>query len=127
MTKYENFSGQQTPSIVDTEYYRCNFSQPQPVPYRDGLLYGLRIFPGDDTPRTFIECNLSNCEFPPGSNIISCNTAVVSRNQVLESEDVDVDGRPITRPTREGDVFVGYYDENGNLIRPPFAGRNGRN
>lgn len=117
MTRGQNFSGQRTPSVIDVEYYRCSFFQPQPVFYRDSLACGVRIFPDDDTPRTFIECNLVNCEFPPGSHIISCNTAVVSRNQVLEEEEVTVDGRAVARVAREGDVFHGHYDEDGTLVR----------
>ena len=42
------------------EYYRCNFSRYQPV--LDGATFkGHRLFPGDNTPRTFRSCNLINC------------------------------------------------------------------
>ena len=118
MTRNKNFSGQQTPSIVDDTYYHCNFTQPQPVFYRDGNAYGVRLFPGDDTPRNFIECNLTNCALPPGSTVEGCNRAVVSRHQPIETEDIVVDGRTVTRTTREGDIVHGYYDEDGNLVRP---------
>jgi len=118
MTKNKNFSGQSTPSIVDDSYYRCNFSQPQPVFYRDGLAHGVRLFPGDDTLRVFISCNLSNCEVPPGSTVEDCNTAVVSKNQPIQTEDVEVDGRVVTRIVKEGNIVHGHYDEDGNLIRP---------
>ena len=119
MTKHKNFSGQRTPSIVDDTYYHCNFTQPQPVFYRDGLAYGVRLFPGDDTPRAFIQCNLTNCEVPPGSTVEQCNTAIVSRNVAVETEDIVVDGRTVTRTTKEGSIVHGHYDESsGELVRP---------
>lgn len=119
MTKGKNFSGQSTPSIVDDTYYRCNFAQPQPVFYRDGSAHGVQLFPGDDTPRTFIECNLTNCLVPPGSTVEDCNTAVVSRNIATITEEVEVDGRIVTRAIKEGNVMHGHYDEStGYLVRP---------
>ena len=118
MTKNKNFSGQSIPSVVDDTYYRCNFSQPQPVVYRDGSAHGVQLFPGDNTPRTFIECNLSNCKVPPGSTVENCNTAVVSKHQPVETEEVVVDGRVVVRTTKEDNIVHGYYDETGTLIRP---------
>lgn len=118
MTSSKNFSGQSTPSIIDDTYYHCNFSQPQPVFYQDDSAHGVRLFPGDDTPRSFLQCNLTNCEVPPGSTVEECNTAVVSRNQPIETEEVAVDGRTVTRPTKEGNTMHGHYDEDGNLVRP---------
>ena len=53
-----NYSGQLTPSDIQDVYENSNFTQP---------LAHTRIFPGDDTPRTFIRCNLKNCDLPPGS------------------------------------------------------------
>ena len=79
MTKNKNFSKGTTPRIIDTEYVFCNFMQPQPT-LVDGKWQGTRIFPGDDTPRTFRSCNLVNCEVPPGSTVIDCNTAIVQRD-----------------------------------------------
>lgn len=58
MTERRNFSFEQTPSIIDTEYVDCNFTQ---------AVAHTRLFPGDDTPRTFIDCNLKNCDLGPGS------------------------------------------------------------
>ncbi|KPL13116.1 hypothetical protein AMJ85_00215 [candidate division BRC1 bacterium SM23_51] len=119
MTKHKNFSGQSTPSIVDVVYYSCNLAQPQPVFNRDGSAKGVRLFPGDDTPRTFIQCNLTNCEVPPGSTVEECNTSVVSRNVAIETEEVVVDERTVTRTTKEGDIVHGHYDESsGKLVRP---------
>ena len=79
MTKKENFFGQATPNIIDTEYERCNFGQPQPVGSGDGVYIGVRIFPDNDTPRTFIQCQLQNAEVPPGSTVIDCNTSIVQK------------------------------------------------
>lgn len=118
MTKNKNFSGQSIPSIVDDTYYQCNFSQPQPVFHQDGTAHGVRLFPEDDTPRVFIECNLSNCEVPPGSTVESCNTAVVSKHQPVKTEEVVVDGRVVVRTTKEDNIVHGHYDDAGNLVRP---------
>ena len=92
MTEKKNFSGQTTPSIVDTEYHDCNFSQKDPVDSGGGVFVGVRIFPGDDTPRKFVDCNLSNAEPPPGSTLVKCNTTLIQRRFVYATEDIVVDG-----------------------------------
>lgn len=92
MTRRKNFGGQATPSIIDGEYERCNFMHPQPIDSGSGVFVGVRLFPGDDTPRTFINCNLTNSEVPPGSTVTGCNTAIVQRNQFSRSERVTIDG-----------------------------------
>jgi hypothetical protein len=51
---------------VDTEYFQCNFMRTQPDE-SGAQPVGHRLFPGDDTPRIFRECNLVNCEPPPNS------------------------------------------------------------
>ena len=72
MVKHELFTNQDTPSIIDMEYYQCNFGHTDPV--FDGSTWkGNRLFPGDKTPRTFKNCNLINCEPPPGSTVVKCN------------------------------------------------------
>lgn len=86
----KNFSGQATSSITDTEYSRCNFAQVLPDP---NLPNRVRIFPGDDTPRTFFRCNLVNCQVPSGSIIIKCNTSIVVPNALIGSITVTVDGQ----------------------------------
>lgn len=90
MTERKNFSGQSTPSIIDTEYRQCNFSQTLLDPNVPGRI---RLFPGDDTPRTFIRCNLVNCEVPPGSTVVKCNTSIVAHNLLIGSITVTVDGK----------------------------------
>ena len=90
VTERKNFSGQATPSIIDTEYQRCNFAQVLPDP---NLPNRVRLFPGDDTPRTFFRCNLVNCEVPPGSTVTKCNTSIVAPNMLIGSITVTVDGK----------------------------------
>ena len=75
---------------VDTEYQRCNFSRSQPD--LGPPVVGVRLFPGDDTPRTFIDCNLFNCETPPGSTIINCNTWIVETGIPGPTDTLEVDG-----------------------------------
>jgi len=87
MTKNKNFSGQETPSIIDTEYESCNFSQPVP---------GTQLFPGDDTPRIFIDCNLVNALPPAGSTVRRCNTTQVRRSLEVGEEVVRVGDRDAT-------------------------------
>lgn len=95
MTKGKNFSGQVTPSTIDTEYESCNFTQEQPVGV-GGNMQGVRLFPGDDTPRTFTRCNMTNCEPPPGSAVTDCNLTVVERNLPgAASETLTIDGESL--------------------------------
>ncbi len=92
----KNFSAQSTPSVIDIVYLRCNFSQTLPDPNVVGdpnEPAKVRIFPGDDTPRLFIECNLVNCELPPGSTVVKCNTSIIVPNTLLGSITVTVDGQ----------------------------------
>ena len=95
MTRMKNFSNQQTPSIIDTEYERCNFFQDQPVDSGGGVMVGVRLFPGDNTPRVFRECNLVNCEVPPGSTVDGGNTAIIVRSVVASTDTIIIDGQSI--------------------------------
>ena len=87
----KNFSGQQTPSVIAAEYRGCNFSQPKP----ESGPVGVRLFPGDDTPRTFIECNLVNACPPPGSTLVNCNTTLRESQVEVGTETVEVGGREV--------------------------------
>ena len=93
-TRNKSFAGQLTPRIIDTEYNQCNFMQPQPVDDPSGKV-GVRIFPGDNTPRTFIDCNLVNVEVPPGSTIQGGNIAIIARNVVTSTEEIVIGGESI--------------------------------
>lgn len=119
MTEKNNFSNQDTPPIVDTEYRNCNFSHTSAV--QDGSNWkGHRLFPGDDTPRTFIHCNLINCEPPPGSTLVKCNCAII-RPEVSDftDEPIEIDGETITVNHYKRIVY-GKYTESGYeyLISP---------
>jgi hypothetical protein len=96
MITEKNFFGETDPDVGgETEFTNCNFAHPQPV--LDGADYiGVRVFPGDDTPRTFTRCNLVNCEVPPGSTMTKCNRAIVRRNVVTNSEDIVIGAETIT-------------------------------
>ena len=118
MTEGKRFTGQVTPSIVDTEYRNCNFSQPAPVDGTGeaaGRMRGVRLFPGDDTPRTFIDCNLLNCEVPPGSTVIGGLTAVVERITTAELVNVDgleLRGESVSHRVHGKWTAVGYVDRH---------------
>ncbi|HUV64433.1 MAG TPA: hypothetical protein VMW24_11085, partial [Sedimentisphaerales bacterium] len=92
MIEHKNYSGNPDPDVGgETEFFRCNFTQPEPV--LDGADYvGVRLFPGDDTPRTFERCNLVNCEVPPGSTMTKCNTTIRRSLVVSTTDEIEVDG-----------------------------------
>ena len=112
MIQNKNFSGEVTPRIVDLYYLSCNFKQPQPF-NEIVLKSGIRIFPGDDMPRTFINCNLINCEVPPGSTVTNCNTAIIEYGVVSSSEDIIIDGVVIATEETKFNRVHGRY---GNYI-----------
>lgn len=91
MTAGKNFSGQPTPSIIDTEYRWCNFSQPAPISV-GGKKRGVRLFPGDDTPRTFVNCGMTNAEPPPGSTVTNCLTCIKEHAKVTSADTITIDG-----------------------------------
>ena len=91
MIKQKNFSGEVTPRLIDTEYDASNFCQPQPI-LVDGKMVGVRLFPGDDTPRKISNSNLINCELPPGSEAINCNEAIIEFGLISASDDIIIDG-----------------------------------
>jgi|GEM_PF-6888936 len=108
-----NFSGQVTPTIVAEIYEGCNFCQPAPRRDKDGEVIGVRLFPGDDRPRRFVRCNLVNCEPPPGSELIDCNTTL------CEPIDLETDaGKPIDE---KGHRVYGRLDTKTNeYVRYPI-------
>ena len=112
MISNKNFSRQTNPDVGgETVFERCNFCQPAPVASGDDWV-GTRLFPGDDTPRTFTECNLVNCEVPPGSTITKCNVMVIRRGVVVSSEDIEVAGQVITVDTK-ADICYGRQTAAG--------------
>lgn len=111
MTQGRNFSNQATPTVVDTEYRDCNFAQSAPVWNESVQAWrGVRLFPGDDTPRTFIDCNLTNCEPPPGSTFRSCT--IVRRDVLTSSEVITIDGVDFASNSYSH-IVVGRYLSDG--------------
>lgn len=108
MTERKNFSGQPTPSIIDTEYRWCNFSQPAPIDVA-GKKRGVRLFPGDDTPRTFANCNMMNAEPPTGSTVTSCLTCIKERGVAASTDTITIDGVSET-VDHHSDLVYGRFD-----------------
>ena len=108
MTNKKNFSNQETPSIIDDSYCKCNFCQRDFVPIQvNDVWEGRRIFPGDDTPKHFDDCNLINCEVPPGSIVEpNCNTRLVEYDVVVDTIEVEIDGETIIEDVLENIVRV---------------------
>lgn len=99
MTKGKNFSNQVTPEIEDTEYQDCNFMQNDCIEVA-GKKQGVRIFPSDNTPRTFIDCNMTNCEPPPGSIVKKSNGnitggTIIERMVIVTTDTIEIDGEII--------------------------------
>lgn len=122
MTKGKNFSGQLTPSIIDTHYERCNFSHYNCID-DGGQKKGVRIFPGDDTPRTFENCNLVNVEVPPGSACIKCNRTIRENNLVANINTITIDGFDIEVKEYENRIYGkatdSGYDYFSSIIKIP--------
>lgn len=77
-----NYSGRQAPPVDEQveSYIECNFSQL--VAAETAITHkkvGVKMFPASrGTPRTFIRCNLMNCDMPAGSIVEDCNTAITT-------------------------------------------------
>lgn len=94
MVERKNFNGLIIPSApydVETEFFQCNFSQPAPDTSGANPV-GIRLWPGDDTPRTFIRCNMMNCEPPPGSTVTKCLTCLKTVGMLGTLETIEIDG-----------------------------------
>lgn len=111
----KNYRDQLTPSDIDAEYKDCVFVQSQPIEV-NGLMVGVRIFPNDDTPRTFTNCNMVNCEPPPNSTIVKCNTTIVVRGVTVVTDTIELEGETL-EVTKLCDYIHGRYDaENGEYV-----------
>lgn len=109
MISNKNFSGIDPAALpLDAEYERCNFSRAQAD--LGPPIVGIRLFPGDDTPRTFIQCNLVNCEPPPGSTLIRCNTALIEDGVLVETDTVLINGVVVATNNRTGKRIHGRYN-----------------
>ena len=89
------------PPTLDTEYKGCSFFFDAPAA---GPI-GNRIFPGDDTPRTFVECNLVNAIPPPGSTLTKCNTTLTEHGNVIGQDSITVGGETISRDITETVIY----------------------
>lgn len=110
MIRGKSFIEQVTPKLVALEYRECNFRFHQPIEV-DGKKVGIRMFPGDDTPRTFIDCNLVNRELPPGSTVQGGITAIIEHDVVMDTQEVMIDGELITTYDKSKFVY-GHYDRD---------------
>jgi hypothetical protein len=93
-----------------------------PADATEGAALGVRLFPGDDTPRTFIDCNLLNCEPPPGSIVQTCNTKLVRKSvpsATKEDDVVVVDGVEISRTTYHDYIALGRWTPSGYEYEVP--------
>ena len=110
MIKQKNFSNVDPSSLpADTVYEQCNFVQT--VPDTSGAdPKGVRLWPGDDTPRTFINCNLVNCEPPPGSICTSCNHSINKYNVFSHVDEVWVDNVLVHSEDKHNMEMYGRYN-----------------
>lgn len=106
------------PVLLDRTFQRCNFTHKIPVDVA-GKKRGVRLFPGDDRPHTFTECNLCNCEPPPGSTVTGCLTVV--KEFALESgtERITVDGQSIPLVHHIDRIHGGFDPATGGYIDKP--------
>lgn len=115
MIRRKNFTNTDPAALpADTEYEECNFARASAIG-TDGSRTGVRLWPGDDTPRTFTRCNLVNCEVPPGSTVTDCNTALTTR--VEEIDQIEVDGFDLNI-VYERAFWHGRYMPDGTIERP---------
>jgi hypothetical protein len=106
----KNFSNWDVTTIpVDTEYEQCNFSQR--VPVAGAQPTGVRLFPGDDTPRIFRNCNLINCEPPPGSTLVDCNTSISEYDVFSHADEIAVDSVVVSSEDKHNQVIHGRINQ----------------
>lgn len=99
---------------ADDEYELCNFTQR--VPDTSGANpKGVRLWPGDDTPRTFRNCNLTNCEVPPGSTIIDSNTDIIVFDIVSHTDDIVIDSVVVDSTTYHNYAHHGRFNPETGL------------
>lgn len=109
MVEGKNFSNQIVPRTVDIEYRDCNFSHSNCLTVL-GQKVGVRIFPDDDTPRTFIDCNMTNCEPPPESSMINSYSTITERMVISNTDIVQIDTEQI-EVHYYVDRIYGHYHE----------------
>lgn len=118
MVKGKNFSGMTTPPApydAETEFQRCNFTQPAPD-MGGANPVGVRLWPGDDTPRSFTSCNMLNCEPPPGSTVVDCLRAIKSFGLPGTVDTVEVDGVLVHAHQNRFNRVHGRREPDGSYI-----------
>jgi len=98
-----NFSGQVSPPKAD-KYIACNLGQPD-CRREAGKPKGIRLWPNDDTPRSFERCRLTNCELPPGSTTVGCRQAILEKKVLKDTDTIKIDGEEITTENYERRVY----------------------
>lgn len=117
MIQRANYTGNPNPDVGgETEFFNCNFGQPAPV-LEGSLRRGVRLFPGDDTPRTFTDCALVNCEPPPGSTVVGGNTCIKEYYLETDTETITVDGEVLTIQ-HHVDLVYGRWTPEGYEDKP---------
>lgn len=119
MIEEGNFIGNADPDVGgETEFLHCNFAQR--VPVDNGNMEGVRLFPSvsDGSAYVFTECNLVNCEPPPGAKINNCLTIIKSFKLPGTPDTLTIDGQTITITGRLNRVY-GKYTEAGYVYFPP--------
>ena len=107
----KNFSNF-TPGTIpqDTEYVQCNFTQT--VPDTSGANpVGIEIFPAySGPPITFRDCNLVNCQPPPGSVVENCNTSISEYDVPDFVETITVDSVVVNSRQFTKQIIYGRYN-----------------
>ena len=118
MVRLKNFSGLTRPPApydTETEFEQCNFTQPAPDTSGPDPV-GVRLWPGDDTPRTFFRCNLLNCEPPPGSTVTKCLTCLKTFGINGTTQKVTVGGVVVHTHQNKFDRVHGRRDPDGSYV-----------
>ncbi len=111
----KNYAGQVAPDTGDVlEFVACNFAHEAPA-MQGATAVPVRLWPGDNRPRQFRDCNMVNAAGPDGSTYENCNTAIVSRAVVVE--DVRDAGNDDGQDEIETVTVFGRRDEAGNVQR----------
>lgn len=117
MIEWKNFMKTPIADIPkDLEYQHCNFSQKTCVD-DGGVKKGHRLFPGDDTPRTFIRCNMCNCEPPPGSTCVQCGGTIKDYAVLESTEKIEIGGIEI-KQNNYVDITYGRFRDGTYHYKP---------
>ena len=90
-------------------YRRCLFSRGDPFD-DNGVKKGHRLFPGDDTPRVFIDCGMQNIEPTPGSSVAGQTRCDVIELAVAFTEEIEVDGVVVSSEEFHDSIYHGTWD-----------------